>query len=137
MHLNAKMNEDLKRELIVKTALEVLQNVMSTNIVDNLEKFYEEEKNEDIDESADDLDDDRFFHELTNHYNQQSQISTSNIEHIDKNDSLTYFEIVEQEMMVSLPVTKESVGVGRTSIRIKFSLVESNLVYLFIFYFRC
>lgn len=119
------MNADLKRELIVKTAMEVLQNVMPTNIVENLQKFNEEEDDDDIADSADDLDEDRFFFQLKNRYqlnNQENLNFTSNTEQTDKNDSLTYFEIVEQEMMQSLPVTKESIGVRKMD---KFSFVTN------------
>lgn len=102
--------DKVKRELIVKSALEVIENVMPTNILENLKQF-EDDEEEDIGKTADDLDEDRFFHEFRNHHNDEILNLTSGTEPADNNDSLTYFEIVEQEMMKKMPVTKETIEV--------------------------
>lgn len=109
------MDRQLQRELIVKNALEVLQNVLPTNIMENLERLDGED---DSDGTPNDLDEDRFFYE---YLAKKSQTETKTqppqmpqiipkAEPMD-NDSLTYFEIVEQEMMQSLPITKYNIEV--------------------------
>lgn len=106
------MDRQAKRELIIKNALEALQNVLPTKILTNFDQFDEEAENSD--ETSDDLDEDRFFfkHLIAEQANQPSKIPKT--EPIDHNDSLTYFEIVEQEMMESLPVTKHNIEVIST-----------------------
>lgn len=109
------MDKQVQKDLIVKNALEVLQNVLPTNIMENLERLGDED---DSNGTPDDLDEDRFFYEYlakktqTQPQTQSPQIPKiiSKAEPVD-NDSLTYFEIVEQEMMLSLPVTKYNIEV--------------------------
>ncbi|XP_055297940.1 uncharacterized protein LOC129566214 [Sitodiplosis mosellana] len=99
------MNRQVKRELIIKNALEVLQNVLPTNIMENFERLDEEDENSG--ETPDDLDEDRFFYEYLTA--QQTPKIIPKTKPVDNNDSLTYFEIVEQEMMLSLPITKYNI----------------------------
>lgn len=102
------MDEELQKELIIKNVLEVLQNVMPTNIMDNLDKLDVDE--EDGGDRSNDLDEDRFFYEFFT-----AQTATPNMvvkkESNDNTESLTYFQIVEQEMAESLPVTKYNIEV--------------------------
>lgn len=119
------MDGNTKRELIIKTTLEMIQNVLPTNIVANLERM---DACSEPSELLDDFEEDRFFYEqLTNKV--QTIAPAEPIEDVspvefvelakesnatdplDTTASLTYFEIVEQEMMLSLPVTKENVSV--------------------------
>lgn len=103
------MDKQVLKKLVVKTTLEVLQNVLPTNIMESLERLDEVD---DSNEASDDLEEDRFFYEYSI---AQSDIpKTSKIIPRDEpaeSDSLTYFEIVEQEMMLSLPVTKYNIEV--------------------------
>lgn len=126
-------NQAQKHELIVKTTLELLQNVLPTNIMTNLEQL-DAGSNSDANEFVDDLDEDRFiFEQLSKKWNRFNEVSKpakaeggttaafqeSPIDaasefngsdvHIDNSSSLTYYEIVEQEMMQSLPVTKDNI----------------------------
>lgn len=105
------MDRRVRWELIVKNALEVLQNVLPTNIMDNLDRLDDDEDEQD--DTPEDLDEDRFFHEYFTAQNHPT-ITAIKPETLDTNDSLTYFEIVEQEMMESLPITKENIEVVRT-----------------------
>lgn len=109
------MANQVKKELIVKTALELLQNVLPTNITENLEKLVGSDEANGFD---DDMDETRFIYEkLSTQFNNDESVFQSIMEpmvcidQIDPNASLTYFEIVEQEMMQSLPVTKENITV--------------------------
>lgn len=109
------MNNPVQKKLIVKMALEALQNVLPTNIMGNLEKFDEDD---DSDTISDELDEERFiYRKLSKSENNGEPVNESfvepleNVSQIDPNASLTYFEIVEQEMMQSLPVTKENITV--------------------------
>lgn len=109
------MDNRVKKELIVKTALELLQNVLPTNITENLEKLGESDEPNGF---VDDMDEARFIYEkLSPQFNNDESVFEPIIEpvvcitQIDPNASLTYFEIVEQEMMLSLPVTKENITV--------------------------
>lgn len=109
------MDNRVKKELIVKTALELLQNVLPTNITENLEKLGESDEPNGF---VDDMDEARFIYEkLSPQFNNDESVFQPMIEpvvcitQIDPNASLTYFEIVEQEMMLSLPVTKENITV--------------------------
>lgn len=101
------MDRKARRELIVKSALEVLENVMPTNIMQSLDRLEDEEE---FNENQNDLDEDRFFFEKISQNREEASNIIPKIE-LD-NDSLTYFEIVEQEMMQSLPVCKETIGVS-------------------------
>lgn len=137
-------NRAQKNELIVKTTLELLQNVLPTNIMANLEQL-DASSNGDAIEFANDLDEDRFFFEQfskkRNQPNAESTIDESTPteaeeapavatasgfqepqfvagsefndsgDQADNNSSLTYYEIVEQEIMKSLPITKENIKV--------------------------
>lgn len=130
-------NEAQRNELIVKTTLELLQNVLPTNIMANLDQL-DAGSTSDTNEFVNDSDEDRFiFEQLSKQRNQSKAESTSattttttqaadgfqesqfNIEHeyidsgeqTDNNASLTYYEIVEQEMMQSLPVTMDNIMV--------------------------
>lgn len=119
--------------LIVKTTLELLQHVLPTNIMVNLEQM-EANSNGDTAESANDLDEDRFlFERFSKNWNakptsaegaaaaaagefQEPQfVAGSDFdesgEQVDNNLSLTYYEIVEQEMMKTLPVTPKNITV--------------------------
>lgn len=105
------MAEQITRELIAKSTLEMLQNVLPTNIMANVKNF-----DVDDDSSYDDgLDEERFFFEniASNLAPTAEQPSPQPVDH---NRSLTYFEIVEQEMMQSLPVTKENLEVFQYNI---------------------
>lgn len=126
-------NQAQKHELIVKTTLELLQNVLPTNIMTNLEQL-DGGSNSDANEFVDDLDEDRFiFEQLSKKWNRFNEVSkpakaegrttaafqespfdagsefNGSDVHIDNSSSLTYYEIVEQEMMQSLPVTKDNI----------------------------
>lgn len=124
-------NEAQKNELIVKTTLELLQNVLPTNIMANLDQL-DAGSTSDPNEFANDSDEDRFiFEQLSKQRNQSNAESTQaegaagihesqssgepefidSGEQIDNNSSLTYYDIVEQEMMQSLPVTKDNIMV--------------------------
>lgn len=104
-----KMDKNIQKELIIKTALEVLQNVLPTNIMENIEKLDGDDESK---ETSDDMDEERFiFEQLTRKVDQIEPVDEPNLEPIDPNASLTYFEIVEQEMMQSLPVSTENVTV--------------------------
>lgn len=107
------MNTQFRKELIVKSALDVLQNILPTNIMENLERLNEEEDS--INMSPDDLDEERFIYEhLAKRIKPTAEAEFKPVvktETVD-NSSLTYFEIVEQEMMQSLPVTKENIKVS-------------------------
>lgn len=107
MRNQQKIDREMSRELIVKTALELIQNIMPTNIVENLERLGAEDESN---ENSDDLDEDRFFYRMISQNQEPTPDLAPKIEPVE-NDSLTYFEIVEQEMMQSLPITKETVGV--------------------------
>lgn len=132
--------EARKNELIVKTTLELLQNVLPTNIMANLDQL-DGDSTSDTNEFLNDSDEDRFiFEQLSKQWNQskaeptpaeavtqaatqaaaglqEPQFDGSEPEfidsgdQIDNNSSLTYYEIVEQEMMQSLPVTKDNITV--------------------------
>lgn len=112
------MQSQLRKELIVKTTLDILQNILPTNIMENLDRLNEEE---DSTCNTDVLDEDRFFYE---HLTKRKKLELpakseptkkTKTESLAKNDaldnSLTYFDIVEQEMMQSLPVTRENIEV--------------------------
>lgn len=130
------------KEIIVKTTLELLQNVLPTNIMSNFEQL-DAISGSDGGEFGNDLDEERFFfkHILQN-ANQSTEESAAaptstadaeatesfqepqfvavpefheNGEQIDNNSSLTYFEIVEQEMMQSIPVTDKNLEVKAIS----------------------
>lgn len=128
-------NEAQKNELIVKTTLELLQNVLPTNIMVNLDQL-DGGSTSDTNEFVNDSDEDRFiFEQLSKQRNQTKVESTpakamtqaatgfqesqfdgepefiASGEQIDSNSSLTYYEIVEQEMMQSLPVTMDNITV--------------------------
>lgn len=113
------MDTQLQKELIVKNALEVLQNVLPTNIMENLERLDAED---DSNRAPDDMDEDRFFYEYLATKTQTETLTqpvqmpqiVPKAEPLD-NDSLTYFEIVEQEMMQSLPVTKYNIEVWQST----------------------
>lgn len=98
---------DRRRELIIRNTLEVLQSVLPTNIMENLKRL-DADDNEHCDGTPNDLDEDRFFY---NYLSAQTPNITPKLEPMENNDSLTYFEIVEQEMMLSLPVTKYNIEV--------------------------
>lgn len=109
------MNTRMRKELIVKSALDVLQHILPTNIMENLDRLNEEE---DSINNSDDLDEERFIYEQlakriprdlrpTTETEFKPVIKTETVD----SSSLTYFEIVEQEMMQSLPVTKENIEV--------------------------
>lgn len=98
---------DRRRELIIRNALEVLQSALPTNIMENLKRL-DADDNEHCDGTPNDLDEDRFFY---SYLSSQTPYITSKLELMENNDSLTYFEIVEQEMMLSLPVTKYNIEV--------------------------
>lgn len=135
--------QTVKNELIVKTTLELLQNVLPTNIMTNFEQL-DAASDSDVSEFANDLDEDRFFFEkFVQNWDQATAAATvdaeataemsplqesqfvavpefnGNGERIDNNSSLTYFEIVEQEMMQSLPATSENISVGSIFVIIK------------------
>lgn len=138
------------KELIVKTTLELLQNVLPTNIMGNLEQLDAggggSSSNGDSTDFVNDADEDRFLYEkFWKQENQPMDQSTSEAaegggegeasgsaaagdelyepqfvsvseyndygEQVENNSSLTYYEIVEQEMMQSLPVTKDNLTV--------------------------
>lgn len=126
------MNKRARRELIVKTTLEVLQNVLPTNIMENLDKL---NADDDSDDFTDNLDEEKFFYEqlvrkvpnepevpIVSNELSASSVSkqpkhskrpknVASTEPVDNNASLTYFDIVEQEMILSLPVTKANLEV--------------------------
>lgn len=110
------MDRRIEKEMIVKSTLGVLQNFLPTNIMRNLDRLNEDE---DSVSPSDDLNEDRFIYErLTAEVPPKlnSNESSADLEPIVKtepaeNGSLTYFEIVEQEMMRSLPVTRENIEV--------------------------
>lgn len=103
------MDRNIQKELIIKTALEMLQNVLPTNIMENLEKLDPDDESK---ETSDDLDEERFiFQQLTRKVIRIEPVDEPNLEPIDPNASITYFQIVEQEMMQSLPVSRENVTV--------------------------
>lgn len=142
------MNKRARRELIVKTTLDVLQNVLPTNIMENLDKM---NADEDSDEFIDDLDEERFIYEklvrkvpvVSNEPNEPNVSSVSkkpkhskvpnvvaSTEPVDNNASLTYFEIVEQEMILSLPVTKANVEVCILIDRQKAHKINQQVIFL-------
>lgn len=114
----------LTNEFIVKTTLELLQNVLPTNIMSNLEQL-EANGNSDPIDLAIDLDAERFFFEQLVRKRSRQPIAeqllqephftavSESEELIDGNSSLTYFEIAEQEMMESLPVTRDNILVWK------------------------
>ncbi|XP_031627836.1 uncharacterized protein LOC116343754 [Contarinia nasturtii] len=97
------MDRQILRELVVKNALEVLQNVLPTNITEQLERLDADE--EEGDDRSNDLDEDRFFYEFFTSQTETPKIVVKQ-ETNESNESLTYFQIVEQEMMEALPITK-------------------------------
>lgn len=127
--LNGKKMNRLN-ELIAKTTLELLQSVLPTNIMTNLEQLdagIESEFTNDLDVDTDRLLFEHFLRLRTQPMD-KSQATTApyafqephfvavselndNGEQNDNNSSLTYFEIVEQEMMRSVPVTKDNIMV--------------------------
>lgn len=143
--------QTVKNELIVKTTLELLQNVLPTNIMSNLDQL-DGISDSDPGDFTSDLDEERFFFEKFVQNQSQSNTTEStdelkeaatttiadaevtyeaaavdatfhepqfvavsefngNGERIDNNSSLTYFEIVEQEMMQSIPVASQNISV--------------------------
>lgn len=125
-------NEATINELIVKTTVELLQNVLPTNIMANQEQM-EDGSTSDTNEFLNDSDEDRFIFEQLSKQRNQSKVESTPAEtmaqaaagsqfdgelefmdsgeQIDNNSSLTYYDIVEQEMMQSFPVTKDNIMV--------------------------
>lgn len=109
------MNNQVRKKLIFQMALEVLQNVLPTNIMENLEKFDDDNESNNF---TDDLDEEHFIHQVSlARVNNDESVIDPFIEPLvivnqfEPNASLTYFEIVEQEMLQSLPVTKDNITV--------------------------
>lgn len=120
------MQSQLRKELIVKSTLDILQNILPTNIMENLDRLNEEEDSTRI---SDVLDEEKFFYGLLTKRKklelpaESEPTAKRKIVSLAKNDvldnSLTYFDIVEQEMMQSLPVTRENIEVCTVKSKIK------------------
>lgn len=115
-----KMDCKTRNELIAKTALELIQNVLPTNIMSNLDLL--DGQYIDSDSFSDDFDETKF---IQCHLMNKTPIANSLMEasgskednssrSLDNSESLTYFEIVEQEMMSDLCVTADNIKVKAT-----------------------
>lgn len=105
------MDKKLQNSLILNAAIEVIQNVMPTNILNPLNVFNDDYETQKTQESPDDLEDDKFLHERfllqfckpavrddTPQPTEPPILPQDGMEIDEKNDSLTYYDIIEREM---------------------------------------
>lgn len=107
------MDTATKRKLLIGTIGEMVQQFLPTKILDTLETLNENVGNN---ETANDLEEEKFIQELLL-ANRQCE-TTSNIdltedcESVQNAESLTYYDIIEQEILSSLIVSKRNIRVS-------------------------
>lgn len=104
------MSNTTKKEILVGAVGELLQNLLPTQILSTLDTF--DINNEEIQPAANDLEDEKFIQELLL-ANRKSTIASHYPDEIhDHNRSLTYYDIIEEEMLSSLTVSKQNIQVN-------------------------
>lgn len=99
-----------KKEILIGTVAELVQNLLPTQILCTLDTF--DINNEESQPTANDLEDEKFIQELLLANRKPSTASHYPDEILDHNRSLTYYDIIEEEMLSSLTVSKHNIQVS-------------------------
>lgn len=101
-----------KKEILIGAVAELVQQLLPTQILSTLDTF--DINNEEIQPTANDLEDEKFIQELLLANRKPSTASNCPDEILDHNRSLTYYDIIEEEMLSSLTVSKQNIQVNHS-----------------------
>lgn len=105
------MSLKTKKEILIGAVAELVQNLLPTqSFLGTLNTF--DINNEESQPTANDLEDEKFIQELLFANRKPSNATHYPDEILDHNRSLTYYDIIEEEMLSSLTVSKQNIQVS-------------------------
>lgn len=104
------MSISTRKEILIGAVAELVQQLLPTQILSTLDTF--DINNEESQPTANDLEDEKFIQELLLANRKPSAASHCPDEILDHNRSLTYYDIIEEEMLSSLTVSKQNIQVN-------------------------